>query len=447
MEAVPSGFPAEDHGRLPGGRGRGSRGPRLPLVAALLLCLFPCGGTWARELYRGDAVTVDVGATYKNLFLGNRSYEIPGIEDRTEASDYQRARLMLDLDVAKRVALQAHYQHWSFLNPPETALVAAGVLAVADKGSLYRLTALDWGVEETDDFRWRYGFDRLSVSAALSRVDLVVGRQAITWGTGRFWQPTDLFSPFGPLQVDREFKAGTDAVRVSCALGDFTHAEAVWAFGEDADLDRSAGVGKFQTLLRDYEVSVLGGWVKTDYVVGMDFAGDLGRTGIGLHGEGLWNHVRESRGSDYVQFLVGLDYRFPGKGPYLLGEYYYNGAGAKDPSDLNRAAQDPRILSRGTYHLGRHYLGLGALYEILPILTETFNVLVDLGDPSAILNPTLAYSISDNATATLGATIPLGEAPTFFVSPLVGGIRDVRLESEFGTYPLTVFLEVKFYVQ
>ncbi len=399
----------------------------------------------ARELYRSGSRYVDLGATFKNLFLGTRYYEIPLVEDRTQVTDYMRGRLTLDLKASEAFALEVHYQQWAFISPPQVPLGLVGVLTVADSPSLYRYAPLAWEIEETQDFLWVQEFDRLAATLSLWQLDFTFGRQAITWGTGRFWQPTDLFSPFGPLQVDREFKAGNDAARLVLAPGDFTQVEFVWAFGEDGDPDRSAGVGKFKTLLKDYDLSVLGGWVQTEIVGGGDFAGDLGGTGIGLHGEILYNHVRDR--SDYVDFLVGLDYRFPGKGPYLLGEYYYHGAGAVNPEGLNRLARADRILSRGTLVLGRHNLGLGASYEILPILTGMFNVLVNLTDPSAVLNPFLEYSVSDNAVATAGCTIPLGEAPTFFVLPEGLGVRDVRLNSEYGTYPFSFFLELRFYVQ
>jgi hypothetical protein len=423
-----------------------SRRHRL-LFATLLssLVLFLPSQSSARRLYDSGSTYANLGATFKNLFAGNRYYEIPFVEDRTKVSDFMRGRVMLDLGAFEMLALEVHYQHWAFINRPQTPLALAGALAVGDTVSLYRYTRLGWDIEETEDFLWVHEFDRIAATLSVWNLDFIFGRQAITWGTGRFWQPTDLFSPFGPLQVDRGFKAGNDAARVVLALGDFTQAEFVWAFGRDADPDRSAGVGKFRTLFKDYDISVLGGWVQTDIVGGGDFAGDLGSTGIGIHGEVLFNHVKDS--SDYLDFLVGMDYRFPGKGPYLLGEYYYYGAGATNVEGLNQVLSDNRILSRGTLLLGRHNLGLGASYEIFPILMGMFNVLVNLTDPSAILNPVLEYSIADNAAATVGCTIPLGEAPTFVLSPGGLALSDARLNSEYGTYPFTFFIEVRFYLQ
>ncbi len=423
-----------------------SRQSRL-LFATLLgsLVLLLSSQSRARELYRSDSTYADLGATFKNLFLGNRYYEIPFVEDRTQVANFMRGRVMLDLGASERLALEVHYQHWAFINPPQTPLGLTGFLTVADTGSLYRYTSLSWDIEDTDDFLWVHEFDRLAATVALGILDFTFGRQAITWGTGRYWQPTDLFSPFGPLQVDREFKAGNDAARLVFALGDFTQAEFVWAFGRDADPDRSAGVGKFKTLFKDYDVSVLGGWVQTDIVGGGDFAGDLGTSGIGIHGEVLFNHVKDS--SDYLDLLVGLDYGFPGKGPFLLAEYYYYGAGSANKEGLNQALIADRLLSRGTLLLGRHNLALGASYQLLPILMGMFNVLVNLTDPSAILNPILEYSIADNAAATAGCTIPLGEAPTFVLSPGGLGLSDARLNSEYGSYPFTFFIEIRFYMQ
>jgi hypothetical protein len=416
------------------------------LLIILGLSLFdPFSHADGRELYRSGSRHVDFGATYKNLFLGNRFYEIPSVDERTQVTDYMRGRLTLDLAASQEFSLEVHYQQWAFVNPPQVPLGLVGILSVGDAASLYRYTPLAWDIESTADFLWVQEFDRLAATLSVGDLDFIFGRQAITWGTGRFWQPTDLFSPFGPLQVDREFKAGNDAARLALALNDFTQVEVVWAFGEDADPDRSAGAGKFKTLVKDYDLSVLGGWVQTDVVAGGDFAGDLGSTGIGLHGEVLFSHVEDP--PDYLDFLVGLDYRFPGKGPYLLGEYYYYGAGAANPEGLNQVLGDNRILSRGTLLLGRHNLGLGASYEILPILTGMFNVLLNLTDPSAILNPVLEYSVADNAVATAGCTIPLGEAPTFLVPPGGLGAPKVRVNSEYGTYPFTFFIEVRLYMQ
>ena len=61
-----------------------------------------------RQLYSSDSTYLDLGATFKNLFLGNRYYEIPFVEDRTKVTDYMRGRLMLDMGTSEILALEIH---------------------------------------------------------------------------------------------------------------------------------------------------------------------------------------------------------------------------------------------------------------------------------------------------------------------------------------------------
>jgi hypothetical protein len=93
--------------------GRSGRFPlALFLGTTLLLSAVPC---LCRELFRSEDTSLDLGATYKNLFIGSRFYEIPFVEDRTETTDFQRARLMLDLGLPQGLALEVHYQHRALL--------------------------------------------------------------------------------------------------------------------------------------------------------------------------------------------------------------------------------------------------------------------------------------------------------------------------------------------
>ena len=39
-----------------------------------------------------------------------------------------------------------------------------------------------------------------------------IGRQAVTWGNGFLFNPMDLFNPFAPTQIDRDYKIGDDMI-------------------------------------------------------------------------------------------------------------------------------------------------------------------------------------------------------------------------------------------
>ncbi len=57
-----------------------------------------------------------------------------------------------------------------------------------------------------------------------------LGRQPLSWGQGMVFTPLDVFAPFPPFAVDREFKPGEDAVRLWRTLpgGVELQAVAVW---------------------------------------------------------------------------------------------------------------------------------------------------------------------------------------------------------------------------
>jgi hypothetical protein len=45
-----------------------------------------------------------------------------------------------------------------------------------------------------------------------------IGRQAITWGNGLIFNPMDLFNPFPPADIQRDYKVGDDMALAQVAL-------------------------------------------------------------------------------------------------------------------------------------------------------------------------------------------------------------------------------------
>ena len=89
-----------------------------------------------------------------------------------------------------------------------------------------------------------YGWHQLyraSVTLTAGETDVRIGRQRITWGTGRFWSPLDILNPFSPTQLEREERIGVDAVLVEHKLGALSRVGAVYAPQRD-DRDSSAAL-------------------------------------------------------------------------------------------------------------------------------------------------------------------------------------------------------------
>ncbi len=85
---------------------------------------------------------------------------------------------------------------------------------------------------------WRHEIDRANAQVHVRRADLTIGRQAIGWGRGVMFTSVDLFAPFSPLEVDREWRSGVDAVRADIKLTDRSSIDLVGAFGGHAGSTR-----------------------------------------------------------------------------------------------------------------------------------------------------------------------------------------------------------------
>jgi hypothetical protein len=153
--------------------------------------------------------------------------------------------------------------------------------------------------------------------------------------------------------------------------------------------------------------------------------------GIGLRGELAYFAAYDD--TDFAQVVVGSEYRFTNNF-YLSAEYFYNGFGTPHTSRYLSKILSDRILEGDLYNISRHYLGVLGSYEITPLFTVSLATIVNLLDGSTLIDPTVIYSLSDNAELVAGMVIGVGEEP-----------RLPELKSEFGTYPIYTFVQMKYY--
>ena len=76
------------------------------------------------------------------------------------------------------------------------------------------------------------------------------GRQAITWGNGLIYNVMDIFNPFDPAAVDKEFKTGDDMLYGQYLLSGGNDVQGVMVFRrdpitEDVEADQSSLAFKY----------------------------------------------------------------------------------------------------------------------------------------------------------------------------------------------------------
>ncbi|TAL68285.1 MAG: hypothetical protein EPN82_11370 [Bacteroidetes bacterium] len=252
---------------------------------------------------------------------------------------------------------------------------------------------LHWRLYNKNNLTAQHFIDVLYYKHIFDFGEIVFGRQVISWGVGRIWQPTDLFNPINPANFSKLEKDGADALSAKFFISDFTDLEMVCNFRENIK-DYNYGA-RFRTNFSEYDVSVMTGYFDRKIIVGGDFAGNF--FNAGLRGEGIFSYNSDSPDSNYVRAILGLDYQFTSE-LYALVEYQFNGRGTacKECYDIDR-------LMRGEIqNVGLNYITVQSNYLIHPLVTINAGVMINLNDLSGYLNAGVTYSILESLNLSLG---------------------------------------------
>ena len=348
----------------------------------------------------------------------------------------------------------------------EQSTAAAGVTTdlapfarVAHRESRYRAFDLTWLQDDRGEWRSSLEADRANATMSFGSIDVTAGRQAITFGQTFFWSPLDVFSPFGALQFDRDYKAGVDALRVDTEFGALTGLTLVAAAGRtvdatgdvqqngflDASWTGSAVLARLFTSLAGWDLDFQAGKIFGGWQTGLGATGDLHGVDVRLEATALLEDsspplVLNSRmpTPDQVEnaasVVLGIGRRFENTLD-LHAEYFFNGGG--DDNDL--ATSLARVSGGTLLAASRHLIGATAAYDLLPILVGRVSWTVSLEDGSGQIQPGITWSAANNIEVLLGAIISYGDHPRTLASDAL------EFRSEYGAYPSVLYLEPKVY--
>jgi len=256
---------------------------------------------------------------------------------------------------------------------------------------------LDWTVHSGTGYELRQRLFRAFAVLRTERVTVTVGRQRIAWGTGFAWNPTDILNPFNPGAIELGERAGVDAAHASVALGPLSRLELVAAHTEmkvPVSLLTRAGMN-----YKSYDLSVMAGRFRRDWVLGGDFAGYLGDAGVRGEAAYVWRRAA----SDYARVVLNADYTFRW-GVYGLVEFHYNGRG-----NIQKSQYDLEDLRTGEiFNLARWYAAASLSAGITPLLGVGLYQLVNLNDGSTLAGPSVTYSLTQSMDISLATYLLIG---------------------------------------
>ena len=383
----------------------------------------------------------------KSSVLLSRAPDDPALfPERTTAVSFWRLRFEPELRLGPRASGALAYEQRLRVAPHMTGLSGAAILPL-EAPAPYRLAQLNWAISTAPGYSWYHEVDRLYVAVDADRIDLTLGRQAIGWGRGVLFGAVDILSPFSPLEADREWRRGVDAVRADVKLADRVSLDMVSAFGEA--IDSSVFAGRLRGYAGRLDVEVVGGWRARDVFAGATSSAVVGDAE--LHGELAvfrlpealpppLGNAAEDDDPLVVKAVFGGSYQFAlGHGLMTSAEYHYSGFGARQASDVLRLLADPayreRYLRGDTQILLRHAVAVLGSYEVSPELALAGQWLQNPQDGSGVVSPSATFTIGDKLSVIVSAYVPYGAAP-------IG----LTLRSEYGTTSRSLLLQLRIHV-
>ena len=282
---------------------------------------------------------------------------------------------------------------------------------------------------ELDHAYYRHQTDKLTLTA---------GRQPLDWGSGRFWQPLNLFGAFMPTDLDTDYKPGIDGLVLDWYPSSYASFTAAYMLSPQGDnlLEDSAAAYYRRQVGQESEVAAAAGSISGNHVAGGSFESVW--KGIGWRIEGAYYDLQE--GDSGLFAIAGIDYQFD-EGTAVALEWYRNDFGASRRRSLAAETADPLVVFQLQPLLTKTALGATVDRELTPLLRATYLLLTssvkDAGNDrrySFLHQLNFIYSIADEADFLASVLLASGD-----------GLADDKLQSEFGHIPKSLTLRLRFY--
>ncbi len=425
-----------------------TRFPRMPalllLVGLIAPCCTPC---FAAELWSDQDTgrALSLNTAFKFSALGSRTPDERLLfPDTWTATGLFRGRLMLEGGHSEKTRSELAYEHrarWD--SSPGGGFAASGGFLPSFAEAPYRIEQLDWQIDAGSDYLYRHEIDRALVAVSPDWGDVVIGRQAIGLGRGVLFGAVDVFAPFSPIEVDREWRRGVDALRVDYRLSPTSSAELIGVAGRD--WDHSALLGRVRGYVGNVDGELILGKRARDLMLAGAMSAIVGDAAV--HAElALFETPKDHPdgglfGNDHLipKAVLGASYTFDvGNGLTVWGEYHYSGFGIENIEEAARflLREDfvERYLRGDTQTLGRHALGMQMTYPFNQAWSGNLIMLVSPRDGSGLISPTVNWDFSNTGSLRIIGFVPWGPEPD-----------GIRLRSEYGATPITLYAQLALY--
>ncbi len=250
----------------------------------------------------------------------------------------------LNLDTDLRINNEIFFSDWGYLETQYEAILAGGkarkkrqelseIFPNFEGSTIFfgaplkddgRFMDLTHTIKEEDSYILLQRLDRLNLTLKPNWGLVRIGRQAITWGNGLIFNPMDLFNPFPPADIQRDYKVGDDMVLAQVALPRSADLQLLYVVRRDpdtnnAEADRNSLAGLLHFAVGTTEFDIMATRHFDDYVVGFGTSGILGGAAWRLDSTATFlNDGKGQNTKNYVSAVANMDYSWDLVGEKLL---------------------------------------------------------------------------------------------------------------------------------
>jgi hypothetical protein len=288
-----------------------------------------------------------------------------------------------------------------------------------------RFMDLTGTVDEDEGYVLYHRLDRLALTLAPEWGTVRVGRQAITWGNGLLFNPMDLFNPFSPADIERDYKIGDDMVSTQFSVEGMGEFQFLYVprrnpISREVEWGQSSLAGKLHFFRDTNEFDIMVAEHYRDAVIGLGSAGYCGDAAWRL--DGTWTSSDSDEG--YLSIVANMDYSWIwlGRNFYGFAEFFFNGLSHNHYSEVYANSEIGSRIERGElFTMGRTYLSGHIRVELHPLFNVYVTVIENLADPSGAIQPRAVWDIAEDVQATFGAALYHGRRGTEYGGVAIPG--------------------------
>lgn len=345
---------------------------------------------------------------------GRQIFSDSSLDFRLNSSFFFSNHFSFDLAYESAAAGGQSRKAISKLSPDTPLAQFFKAAAPSDDQQFFSLTHV---FSNDDEYIAYHRIDRLALALDSNYGTFKAGRQALTWGNGQIFNPLDLINPFAPADIIRDYKVGTDMLLYQIGGDLISDFQLVYVPRRDPESDEVTGsLTTFGTQLRisynelDFDLLAIKNY--EDPVVGLGLTGYLGdavfRSDFSL------TFLDDNPDTpQYLSAIANIDYSWTwqDKNWYGFIELYYNGLGADNPIEaLQDEALVSRLLRGELFVTGKWYLDTMLHYEAHPLINCFTSIIINIKDGSFLLQPRVAWDITESAQILTGIDLPVGGA-------------------------------------